>query len=732
MMSMLLTYKKKLSIKSVKKGINKMKRKFCLVLSIVLSITMLTGCASPLSNLPFGKKDNQQNSTPVDDLDFGFDDEFGDFDSVEYVDLSAEYQIGDTIVASESVSVDPDKIVEQILFMDEVGAVTDSITFKGAGDFSYSVIVEYDDGTSWDSEFSVSVVAPEINLPDAIASTLSRDTWSTGKLGEAWELPDISLKMYSKSSNNVVLSDALEYSYGSGSISTYTNAEKDINLTGFKFDNNVWLTLSYLPTEIEAALNSMDTHYLKNAITKLYINQAKEQIDNLAEVDSITITDDTNVYINSILDYLKQFVDNNVSVKTVNTDYVLYDVQGNQYPIKRVIVSFNYAAVGGSQVDYTQMWYADIPDNGRLIIRAIENPTDGQEPTYATDIGTAYYDWLIVGYQPILYILNGFDPSTGAVTNAAPASYDAFVGELHEWLTRGTMEKTITPMIEDVKNFDAESNKVISSIQNNFLIGNVNVILGEPEDDEVVSIDPVINEPEDEPTESEEVVEVRPETPTYRSLYPEYYTWPEDTNTYYRWVWNPDLENTTVDLGYAIDENGQIILMHNYDQERDYVFDNDDSQIGQSGQKYFLLQEANIVYKITEVEDSVLKIKTSASTNERVAIQNDETKMTYYVSFSSMPNVINATQYCLYPTTGFLDGLWTATSNSTVTVETGSFVYYNINYTDTQRVAQTKGYMGYITLSNIDSNSICLFIYADGPCDSNDLIAIARDMVKVN
>lgn len=716
-----------------------MKKRISLLVTLSILCLSITGCSI---ELPFGLgKKGEEESQDVAAAD--------DVQGVTGVAVltGLMFNVGDTATVDDFVIYSDemqDKVVMAAI-IDDMGMVVESVTFDEPGQYYYEVAIDFDDGSSFGDVVTVNVTdgtdssdtetettnspTQSVELPANILMSVQSDGWGS-VFAPTINMEDDSLALVdspfivSSNENVVTFVDPV-------TIFPRADAEANILQSNYNYASEV----GFIDNGLMEHLTSLNASIFDEDIPSRF---ALEMSKGIMHMFSDGFTDDEEIAeslerFDTYIEYFEQLIKDITVVKTESSDSVLYDTEGNVYPIKILEYAMDLSklgATGDSSIVRASYFYVSM-NNGVLVFSI---PTQVSNTVEASD--------LTVG--------DGDDDEVDAETLPDFESYEDFLAYMSEHISD----------VEDVsENNLTYAYGAIADMANNILIGDYSVLRNDstPEPDS-----PSVNE---EGSVSIEVPgsgddaqleltgangkKIQP----YDKRYPYLWTWwaaveAQREYIYRRWVYSGmDGQDAAVTYvgsitpknGNGVTEfgNGQVEYVDPLGNEEEPTSSggNNGSNTGSSsnsdapdlGNKFTLSSS----YRDYEISDGLVNgvtFNTAASTSGRLALVYNGSR--YYMETARATQINNYSSESLYSTNSFQDAEFSVVeSDISEDTDIGRIIIYVIKYIDMQGNEMEVPYMA---VYSIDSDYIV--IYADNlPNESaaEIFIELLRDMVKI-
>lgn len=591
------------------------------------------------------------------------------------------------------------------------GSLQTSLATSELGSFTSSVVVQFIDGTSWTGEYSYVVNEPEIQLPDNIKTNLEELVWSTLDVPYS---DDSATQVVSYVPSVVRLTSNVSYTYSSDVL--------------FTSDHDSLWNAYVLTSEDEALLEQnnvspfsrSDYVILMESILSVFTDDMDvDNTEGASETSDDTLTDEEAQQF----EWLIEAYDSLFTISDITTDYNIYDVDGNAYPVHCVEAMYN-----GDAADVCpQLYYVDLADGSKLILTY----SYVGEVSYPTDEdGDGYID------------ADEYEVDDESEDEEDEDDEDEFAFESADEAKAYVIETTPTPVYDSTlaSIYDA----AISDLTSHFLIGAVEVQTTEGEDTTTGDNSVTVEDTEDS-TEDATISDVaESKEGSYKRKYGQgstnIFSWPEDPsgNSYSRWVYEI-LSDTSFSSSIWLGDSNTYAYSDSNSENEDWKISSDGSSSsasssGVNGQAAYgsLDDTSNTVtmlssyatYYVTDY-DIDGTIDTTKSTSKLVTITTDDN--TFYMEPVRNSTIQNYLGTCIY-STSIMANEPTIEEDSSADVSTtyGSITGYTITYEDTDGKEQTKGYMA---VYNINNDYIV--IYADNMVDDvDDLVTMLETMIS--
>lgn len=671
-----------------------MKRKFALLtLVIVASCSIITGC----KGIPFLNKEEAPAETPAEEQ------------VVSYVTPveSLQLDVGNVISALDLVKVADEKAadVKQIVFMNEDGSISPDFTIESEGNLTKTIVVEYNDGTTETIDVTITGIV-SITIPkfsDALLDNITNVEWDT------LEVP----LHNSEKTYTISYSDNMTFTEGDYLVNPsklHLVASQDMSWAG--------VALSKADEEALAANGESPLRNLapiKNVLRTM-CELSKSFIGTEGASANYTEAD-----VENYLECMSEFYDEFMSVSSGVTDYVVYDVDGNAYPLKAV-----YYTVDGSEYGYgthtaPAMYYIDYTDEDRIIL--------ADNTVMEEDIVVTEGEEEPVSVEPEDMKGMTYDKFKKMITDDADLWNSVFAGYTNE-------NDTVEDMINNI---------VIGDIQG--VKNDIKTLMEKPAEPTEGPIEPRDTETSTEVTEeaaeevTEEVVEVAEEVTeapvertTYEQKYPELFVWTngDNPNTYRRWYYT--LNEETEFVGTIRKPDGSVI-------EGDLEFEEgfkynittgeetssaSTKEDGKPVQTYTLTSTYGN-YEVTDAHTTrAIEFRPNESTSSRFVFAYEGNK--YYIQTIRSTEIAPLMTNCLYPDSGFENREFKVTEgngNQVITTAYGKIIPYTIVYRNLKGHDMIEQYMAVYNINN--DYLVC---YADNLTGTTNMFdSLLRELV---
>lgn len=615
----------------------------CLTIGVILS---LTGC-----NLNFGK-DKSDNVVEVDKVDL-------------LSPAGTSYEVGTVVNINDIVKVKDEfaSNVSNLVFMDANGSVSETIEVTQAGESYYTIVAQFNDGTSWDGSWFL--LGTEKQLPEYVENIKSAiDEGAPYEVGKA-DSTSVTL-LNKKSLENKNASGSSDINGIRYTIALYLSDASNVE------NCSVQLTKCTEDELLKSGKDSGD-NVLVSVFSNLYNNYKdtfKYKEEDMALVEEASF----------------KLIDSFRTVKKTETPvFNIYDVEGNIYPVYNIKYTLDAGALllgDSSTITIDDSYFVDYNGSKILLLYSNNNLTSP---------------------------LSIFDYDATKLPKIKAADYDLKTTE--GWLK----------LLKDTIGVTNEHNKIgISTVSMDYAdevseIFNGNLLIGEyyksGTDNTNVTVDT-----KEEP--KEEVKDTIAETkPLYSSKYPEIYTWPEGKVQYRRW--NYVIDESTTFVGSIIYPDGSRYVGTGEVnvQGGTNTGTGNNGASNSNGEQKHSLSSTYATYELTNAGNSSIQFDLPNSTSGRLVFTYAGNK--YYVETVKTADINKYATNCIYSTSKFRNNNFEVEPNATASKTTtkGKIIPYEIYYNDVN-----TGYnkvSPYMAVYNINNDYLC--IYADNMPSSNEM-----------
>lgn len=648
----------------------KKRKLFTAILSMLLIVTMLSGCSVP--DLPFLNKgnDDQQQDVPSDGPV-----QQGKISTIE----GLTFHVGDTITFDDlaSMSEEDNGNALQKVIMQSDGSTVESYQLNDVGIFSVVVAVQFLDGSSESAECTIEVLEKESNLPEALSNNIASKEWTvtnvaayTGMNGDFNFASDV------MSDKAPVIShvNGLDYSM-------YMDPSVLQAVSGTS------MTFSYMPADFYNSIVSTSNNVFKYDLSTARAMEIVAMIVNsMVEEGS-----EEAQPIKNMTGWYAQLLTEITSASVQATEFYLYDVDGNQYQVMQVLYTLDASAYGGSVYTYAGPSYVDYND-GKLMVSITNDEAISISPD--TEVS-----------------------GEGENQPAIPATYDEF----KQFMT-STMTAEDWAVMESAPAFDSISS-VLNDLQNIIILGDVTPLLPvAPPDAEIVADPSTEPEPEASGTVADVFV-------PYSQQHPDIYLWPNNDTKYSRWVYV--IDKSTQFVSSIINPDGTTVISGadgNDDWRLQYGQEGQQTtepSTGMTNVEKATLKSSYASYEVSTAGWAGSEIDEEQSTSGRAVIKKGTE--TFYIETARVSKVQSYMSDCLFDNTKYKDSYFRVVEAEKYSANDGLITMYNIQYTPKDKEHRTDGYMAVYNINN--DYLIC---YGDAPqSDLDRLKDILVDMVKV-
>lgn len=649
-----------------------MKKKFALVLTMLLLVTSITGCSMP----SFGNKGEEESPSDSEVVTTFMTAKEG-----------IEIEDGTVVSVDTIVDIDPAKAgeVSQLVIMMPDGSVSTEFETSGEGPVTVTVVVEYIDGTSESVDVTLTVTGKDV-------LELMSDNLKNNVLNYDWDV--LTVPVYnSTDSFSVSHSEKLTLRVDE------TTLSDGVSFEGSTSEEMSWVVIGLTKSD-EEALATEGNSPLRNTTN---LNKMLDMLAMFMSMDT-DLGEESTELANKMIEYLKQFMQEIVKVSSEVTDYVMYDEEGTSYPVKVVYHTVDGQEYGYGINKYPVIYYVDYTDTTRLLF---------------TDSTVEVGEWQTPDEEQ--------EEESGApfeLEDFKTMTYD-------EFKTAMTSTPDGWSMVSDMY---TEKTPTIGDMVDNIILGSYEAV--KPAEEVQESEQPEVTETPAEQTVEVETPteEIKEETTTsankrvtYAQKYPQLFTWQnsEDAATYRRWYYI--INDSTSFVGTIRYPDGTVI-------EGDEVFDegfrydttngeesnrNDYREDGQKIQTYKITSNYE-TYTVTTANTSrTLDVLTSESTSDRAVIKYGDNR--FYIQTVRPYDISSFMTTSFYSTSNYQGGEFTVkegSSNQVKQTDYGKIVPYTVTYKNTKGTSVTEQYMAIYNINN--DYLVC---YADNLTGTDDLFS---------
>lgn len=639
-----------------------MKRKLCKVICLMIVMaTCLTGCGDYKLSFGGGKEEAPEETieTPAP--------------TVESLAQGMSYEVGTTINVNDIVTLNPNLLPMQVVFLQNGTEPVETITCDEVGSFTIDVVVQYEDGTSWGDTFSYEVTGKSLEaiFPEGIVTKLMNAEW------------------------NVSDTDAGKMSY--------VNSDT--------FDDSLIdaMTLEEVEELKEAGMSIFD-----NPLTLVMIRSFEDMFSGLeveATFNGEVVESDSEATseFNDVEQYALKALEELYIISNEELGSYVYDVDGNSYPVYVTKLVTTDAAFGGSKsASSTQAAYFDY--NGYRFGVSSPSVLESSSTSTSTDTSTDSSEFETI------------------VQNSAIESYEDF----RQLVIDNFEISGLNDVVPEVSTYDSDV-EFYKEYFSNILIGDVTPLLPEKEPVETPAEESG-EVPTDEEGEASVKVDTNIVDNTqgkYAAHIQSLLDFKEPSVMQFT-KWNDVWDKDASYAGVAKDENGNILKNLYKDKEEDIFIPSigggsslggADSEGGNSEIFEWTLMNSSVEYKVTNANDTTKMVDVGASESNLAVCKVYGT--TVLVSLGTADQVDNWKKNCLFNTDMFLNGEWEARTAYADVSSLGNITYYKIKYTDadSEKICN-DGYMAVI-----EDEKATIIVRPTVPCAIEVLEHVCSNMI---
>lgn len=661
------------------------KRKILLMVVSILLVATLCGCSV---NIPFlNKGDGNENteSTPPDE---------GPSAADRAVPISGlSFLTGDTVTVDDLVTIDEleaGNVIQKMIMQDD-GTLGESYTFAEAGEYTITVLIEFIDSVVYNGQCTVEVTEKTTELPDTLSNNIATRQWATYPLVEITDVQDGEI---------VNGSVAIKLSYVDDAI-----GPRDFPLSNFSISvtpddtGKILLYTTFVTPEVINKLNALGLSPLHGDTSMALTMGMMKALIGMAGEESGE--DESLTEMINLFDWYSQWYSSITTTSTVNTGLMLYDTDGNQYPIMLVEYTVDLTSVGGTTGSFAGPAYIDY-DGKRILLSASEVTVNVSVPTEGEEEGGQSTE------EPKI-----------------PASYEEFVAHIQSYVD----ESTVASITEGRQTVD-QAKSYYADVANLVIIGDVTPLLPVPEEGSQTVEDPG-EQGGEEPGEPEGVVaDIRI---PYSQQHPEIYTWPEEETKYRRWVYL--IDNATQFVSTIVNPDGTYVISGMSDMDENWGMQAGGQggsgaitgpvQPGPNSDTYDISSSYSS-YTVSNSGYDKLTIDKDNSTSGRVAVKVNNRM--YYIETARSSQIQNYVNNCVYPTADFRDGDYQVVEHADQTYQTdiGKITPYTVRWVDSTGNQRENPYMA---VYNIQNDYLVVYGDRSGLVSEDILVEILRASV---
>lgn len=630
-------------------------------LKVLLTCTVVALSLSACTN-PFAKKEPEQTS------DIPVEETVAKISAIPGV----EFHVGDSITFDDVATVDPQyelSVMRKGLMGDD-GMVSETYECTEEGEVSLYAAVQFEDleseaGQSSETLYiTFNVLPQESKLPDELIESTKQGSWDV-----TYIVP------YDVNMDTNPQSIQLSYDKSVIGLSEYNTSISIV-------DNGLQpLFVSYVTPDMVTRMKEAGLDIFNKETSFRIIAQ---MVNAVAESDEV---DEDTAEVVKLAGWIADWYESVTTASTEETPIVIYDMDGNEYPIHVITYNVDLSTIGGEVITISGLSYIEY--NGNRVMLYIPGT---QVLSKVTEDGEEEQ-------KPKM-----------------PESYEEFVEHIADYLK---------PEDFNGLGLSPESYKqILQTIDVRLILGDVTPVLPVEEPEATV----VETEDTDKETEDESGV-VADVFVTYAQRYPEIYVWPESEWYYSRWV--PVITDDTQFNHYIVDPSGvgHIGGTPDYTPLADGTVDGySGGSTGNAGKASMYSIGNTITWYVNAAGLPETKLDEKNSQTSQTVLINGG--FSYYLRPVGSTWVAGAVGTNMYNNLAIKDKTYTVKEAGKVPLTEGTITKYAITYVNTNGQTVTAPYLAVLEVNGeyiacyVDVNTNTL------PADENILYMLLSNTVS--